>query len=320
MTHCGRPRSRDCRLARVLVREVMTESVVTAAPARSVQEIAELMRERNVGSVVLVDGGTPGRLHHRPRPRAVGASPTGATRRDRASEHASSPVITAEPDMDVEEAGRADGPPRRAPARRGRRPGRWRASSRSTTSPRAASRSELSRAGYASRAAGLLLPRARRLTTASANARITGCARVPSPASSGWKSVPRKNGWSGELERARRAVLVVGAEDHAGRSSVLDVARARSRRRSGSARRCARRRRSARSACRACSGSGPRGRPASTPARRSRRSRVVAVLGVVRRPRSPRGRGRARGSRAGSRRRCRGTGSRCSRAVRDRPR
>ena len=25
---------------------------------------------------------------------------------------------------------------------------------------------------------------------------MTGCARVPSPASSGWKSVPRKNGWS----------------------------------------------------------------------------------------------------------------------------
>jgi len=39
----------------VLIREVMTESVVTAAPERTVREIAELMRERNVGSVVLVD-------------------------------------------------------------------------------------------------------------------------------------------------------------------------------------------------------------------------------------------------------------------------
>jgi CBS domain-containing protein len=38
----------------VLIREVMTESVVTAAPERTVREIAELMRERNVGSVVLV--------------------------------------------------------------------------------------------------------------------------------------------------------------------------------------------------------------------------------------------------------------------------
>ena len=43
----------------MLVGEVMTESVVTAAPDASVREIAELMRERNVGSVVLVDGGRP---------------------------------------------------------------------------------------------------------------------------------------------------------------------------------------------------------------------------------------------------------------------
>ena len=50
--------ARDCRLARVLVREVMTESVVTAAAERTVREIAELMRERNVGSVVIVDGRT----------------------------------------------------------------------------------------------------------------------------------------------------------------------------------------------------------------------------------------------------------------------
>ena len=51
--------ARDCRLARVLIREVMTESVVTAAPERTVREIAELMRERNVGSVVLVDDSRP---------------------------------------------------------------------------------------------------------------------------------------------------------------------------------------------------------------------------------------------------------------------
>ena len=37
------------------IREVMTESVVTAAPDAPVREVAELMRERNVGSVVLVD-------------------------------------------------------------------------------------------------------------------------------------------------------------------------------------------------------------------------------------------------------------------------
>ena len=38
------------------IRDVMTESVVTAPEAATVREVAELMRERNVGSVVLVDG------------------------------------------------------------------------------------------------------------------------------------------------------------------------------------------------------------------------------------------------------------------------
>ena len=37
------------------IREVMTESVVTAPPDAPVRHVAELMRERNVGSVVLVD-------------------------------------------------------------------------------------------------------------------------------------------------------------------------------------------------------------------------------------------------------------------------
>ena len=199
----------------MLVGEVMTESVVTAAPDASVQEVAELMRERNVGSVVLVDG----------RRARSASSPTGTSRcrsspparagSDRAREHASSPVITAEPDMEVEEAGELmvrHGVRRLVVVSGGSLAGVVALDDLASRGLRP----ELSRAGYASRAAGLLLPRSRRLTTASANARITGCARVPSPASSGWKSVPRKNGWSGELQRARRAVLVVGAEDHAG--------------------------------------------------------------------------------------------------------
>ncbi len=39
----------------MLIREVMTESVVTASPHCTVREVAEIMRERNVGSVVLVE-------------------------------------------------------------------------------------------------------------------------------------------------------------------------------------------------------------------------------------------------------------------------
>jgi CBS domain-containing protein len=88
----------------VLVREVMTESVVTAAPERTVREIAELMRERNVGSVVLtVDSKAVGFVTDRDLALAVIAD--GRDFGDHVSDYASSPVITAEAGMDVEEAG-----------------------------------------------------------------------------------------------------------------------------------------------------------------------------------------------------------------------
>jgi CBS domain-containing protein len=86
----------------VLIRDVMTESVVTAEPARTVREIAELMRERNVGSVVLVDGERPvGFVTDRDLALSVIAD--GRDFGDHIADHASSPVITAEPAMDVEE-------------------------------------------------------------------------------------------------------------------------------------------------------------------------------------------------------------------------
>jgi CBS domain-containing protein len=96
--------ARDCRLAAVLIRDVMTESVVTAAPERTVREIAELMRERNVGSVVLVNDNEPiGFVTDRDLALSVIAD--GRDFGDHVTDHASSPVITAEPGMDVEEAG-----------------------------------------------------------------------------------------------------------------------------------------------------------------------------------------------------------------------
>ena len=82
----------------------MTESVVTAAPERTVREIAELMRERNVGSVVLVDDS---RLvgFVTDRDLALSVIADGRDFGDHVADHASSPVITAEPGMEVEEAG-----------------------------------------------------------------------------------------------------------------------------------------------------------------------------------------------------------------------
>ena len=86
----------------MLLRDVMTAQVVTAAPDRTVREIAELMRERNVGSVVLVNDSRPiGFVTDRDLALSVIAD--GRDFGDHVADHASSPVIVAEPSMDVEE-------------------------------------------------------------------------------------------------------------------------------------------------------------------------------------------------------------------------
>jgi CBS domain-containing protein len=87
----------------VLIREVMTETVVTAPPDRTVREIAEMMRERNVGSVVLIEEQRPvGFLTDRDLTVSVLAD--GRDLGDHAADHASTPVITASAGMLVEEA------------------------------------------------------------------------------------------------------------------------------------------------------------------------------------------------------------------------
>lgn len=82
----------------------MTEGVVSAPPSASVRQVAELMRERNVGSVVLVseDGALAGFVTDRDL--AIGALTDGRDPGDTVAAHASSPVVTAQPAMDVEEA------------------------------------------------------------------------------------------------------------------------------------------------------------------------------------------------------------------------
>ncbi len=89
------------RLAQVLIREVMTESVVTAPSSAAVRDVAELMRERNVGSVILVDdrGRAEGIVTDRDLTVSVVAD--GRDAGDRACDHASAPVVTGTADMDV---------------------------------------------------------------------------------------------------------------------------------------------------------------------------------------------------------------------------
>jgi CBS domain-containing protein len=87
----------------MLIRDVMTESVVTAGADSSVREVAELMRERNVGSVVLVaNGGLTGIVTDRDLAVSVLADDRNGT--DQAADHASTPVVTAAVAMDVRQA------------------------------------------------------------------------------------------------------------------------------------------------------------------------------------------------------------------------
>jgi CBS domain-containing protein len=85
------------------IAEVMTQGVVTAEASDSLGHVGELMRDRNVGSVVICDGGRPvGVITDRDLALAVVADgvdpgePTGG--------HCSRPLVTGDVDMDIEEA------------------------------------------------------------------------------------------------------------------------------------------------------------------------------------------------------------------------
>ena len=78
----------------MLIRDVMTDSVVTAEADSSVREVAELMRERNVGSVVLVAGDALTGIVT-DRDLAVSVLADDRAGADRAADHASAPVVTA---------------------------------------------------------------------------------------------------------------------------------------------------------------------------------------------------------------------------------
>ena len=86
------------------IREVMTGSVVTAGADAPVRHVAESMRERNVGSVVLLgaDGEAVGFITDRDLAVSVLADGHGGDAT--ASDHASSPVVTVAPGTDVEAA------------------------------------------------------------------------------------------------------------------------------------------------------------------------------------------------------------------------
>jgi CBS domain-containing protein len=87
----------------VHISEVMTQGVVTVETADSLRRVGELMRDRNVGSVVVCEGGRPiGVITDRDLALAVVADQVEAG--DQAGAHASRPLVTGEVEMDLEEA------------------------------------------------------------------------------------------------------------------------------------------------------------------------------------------------------------------------
>jgi CBS domain-containing protein len=87
----------------VRISEVMTESVVTADCSASLREVGELMRDRNVGSVVICEHGYPSGLIT-DRDLALIAVADGVDTGEQVREHATRPLVTAESEMDIEEA------------------------------------------------------------------------------------------------------------------------------------------------------------------------------------------------------------------------
>ena len=85
------------------ISDVMTQGVVTADTDDSLRRVGELMRDRNVGSVVICEAGRPvGVMTDRDLALAVVADAVEAEAS--VGDHASRPLVTGEVEMDIEEA------------------------------------------------------------------------------------------------------------------------------------------------------------------------------------------------------------------------
>jgi CBS domain-containing protein len=88
----------------VELREIMTPGVVTADADAEVREVARLMRDHNVGSVVICDrDGRPAAMIT-DRDVAVGVVAGERDGAEPVGEHVSTPLVTGEPQMGLEEA------------------------------------------------------------------------------------------------------------------------------------------------------------------------------------------------------------------------
>ena len=103
-----RPRMRERRRSRLIgemqLREIMTPGVVTAGFDADVLGVAQLMRDNNVGSVVICDpeGGPAAMVTDRDLAmRVLGG---GRALSEPVRDHATQPLVTGEPEMELDEA------------------------------------------------------------------------------------------------------------------------------------------------------------------------------------------------------------------------
>jgi CBS domain-containing protein len=88
----------------VRLSEIMTAGVVTATPETSAAAVAGLMRDRRVGSIVLVDpAGSPVAMIT-DRDIALRVFAEGLPSQTPVGEHASRPLVCGEPEMELDEA------------------------------------------------------------------------------------------------------------------------------------------------------------------------------------------------------------------------
>ena len=90
-------------VAPVQIRDVMTERVVTAHAGASLAEVATLMRDDNVGSVVVLEGDRPVAIVT-DRDLALAVVADGVASSEDVLHCATRPLVCGEIDMDVEEA------------------------------------------------------------------------------------------------------------------------------------------------------------------------------------------------------------------------
>jgi CBS domain-containing protein len=88
----------------VRLSEIMTSGVVTATAEASALEVARLMRDHRVGSVVIVDSAAKPVAMVTDRDLALRVFAEGAEPAVPALEHASRPLVCGDPEMDLDEA------------------------------------------------------------------------------------------------------------------------------------------------------------------------------------------------------------------------